>query len=231
MRLTTVASSTAAVVAFATPMAAADSLLTFGYTDLLGEVVENTDDSIFVRIESVTNPDGLTTSGDVSMSPLDAMTGLPTSTETAVFNPGTMSAPGGGGVGPSVVIEITFSDLEDDLSSVFGTIVITDADGDTLSADFAGTATETLPNFVFADTSLSNISFSSDDGAPTFNGDTGDDLLINDPLLYGSLDINLVVSNDGTFAVALAQGAIITPAPAGAAALGMGGLVLARRRR
>jgi MYXO-CTERM domain-containing protein len=125
------------------------------------------------------------------------------------------------------------------LASGFGNISITDTDGDVFSADITGTWYDIAPGFYFFNGDLSNIVLTDNgtsDGA--FNGYSGS-WLMNLPgaPLSGAI-VNLVfgTSNPGFFTNSFSDFAVgvsgqVVPTPGALALMGLGGLVVARRRR
>lgn len=141
-----------------------------------------------------------------------------------------------------IVITLSVDPMSATSAGGMGTLVITDVDGDTITADLDGTWVTPFAgsNFIFYDGIFTNVKFNDFGPIDGFEGQFGNNLgpnflagevtgsfsiqfLSPQPVFFGS-DFNAVVTNAiGSFE--------LVPAPGALAGLGMGLLVSARRRR
>lgn len=160
------------------------------------------------------------TAGDVSR--LDGPTG------TAEFFAGTLP-----GVA-DVQIAMTVSNIGATSADGVGTIVLTDANGDTLSANVAGSFS-LLFGSVFYTGALTNAIFTNNSADGTFDGTSTGSFAMPGGVYNGAL-VELFF-NPGNFFASSFSGqttqvdGILIPAPGSVAMLALGGIVALRRRR
>lgn len=205
--------------------ASASVITTFSYSDLNGSYSPiNAMTGTFSAVAA--NTASFQTGGDVSRTAAPG--------GTAQFDTGFMS------LGTSADMQITLSVVKTGLleGTGSGTLVITDIDGDTITADIDGLWQSPGFGVVFFSGLMSNVYF-NDNGAAdgTFNGVNGSfdmDMPGNPPYL-GAFSQLYIRFGGGFFASAFtgqtvsADGQIV-PAPGALALVGVAGL-MARRRR
>jgi hypothetical protein len=211
---------TAAVIAGAAVSASAQTILSFGFTDLAGGY--NVATGVYSAV-GVATPQ-LSTAGNVNRH-IDPVA-------TAMYDPGTAAN--------RVSITLTVSNIVGNNANGVGSLFIEDADGDRFVANVSGTFSLTSPA-VFFNAMLSDIGFVP---GPTtnnlFNGPSGGSFPLTfapaQPPFQGATML-LYFDTPGTFFAqsfenrpTQLQGAVI-PAPAAGLALGLGALVAVRRRR
>ena len=156
-----------------------------------------------------------------------------TTSQTAVFGAGFVS-------GPSA--DFTwYTDLSNITSTTadgVGSFTITDFDGDTITGDIAGTWTSINTGgvgFAFLASSITNVQFDSSSGDGMFEGTSGQFANLSGSLA-GAFSAFIGPGPSQIFqksfvgVSASAQG-VILPTPAATGLLGLGGLVMLRRRR
>jgi hypothetical protein len=151
--------------------------------------------------------------------------------------PGTANYDLGTGAG-AIAMNLAVSAIGPTSAIGSGTLTITDANNDTITATVSGTFING-GSAVFFNGFLSNVALNNTSGDNTFNGPSGGGFSMSTAGL-GSLSgsiIYLELGNAGNFftnsfntVVTQVSGAIV-PAPASLALLGLGGLVAGRRRR
>lgn len=205
--------------------ASADVIATFGYTDLNGSYTA-TDASNGVFSAVASSMPGLSSSGDVSRNAAPG--------GTAEFATGFISH----GTFADVAINLSVSITGANEAVGSGTIVITDVDGDTLTADIAGEWVSPGFGIVFFSGLMNNVYF-NDNGAldGTFDGSTGsfDMDLPGTPPYIGAFSQLFIRFNQGFFTSNFTGQTVsvdgqIVPAPGALALIGVAGLVARRRR-
>lgn len=194
----------------------AQTILTFGFTDVDGSF--RVSDGVFEG-RSVAG-----TSGDVSR--LAAPGG------TAQFNPGFA----GGTADFSFDIDVMLT-ATPGIADGTGSFTIIDAQGESLVGDINGTFNQ-LGSFIVFQGLLSGVQFNDVSGDGTFDGPSGGSFgtdLPGTPPFEGAF-VELFISRGGFFdrdfsGVSTQVIGEIVPAPASLALLGLGGLAAARRRR
>ncbi len=211
-------------LAIAAGSATADVIATFGYTDLNGRYVKSsaTTGTFTARADGGV----LNTGGDV--------TRLAAPGGTAQFDTGFMDL----GTFADVLITLSVTVTGVGEATGAGTVVLTDVDGDTLTADIGGIWQSPGGGVVFYSGLLSNVFF-NDNGAAdgTFDGISGsfDMDLPGDPPYTGAFSQLYIRFTGGFFTnnfnnqTVSADGQII-PAPGALALLGVAGLAARRRR-
>lgn len=205
-------------LAGAASFAAADVIATYSYTDLDGAY----DGSTFTADASASGD--LSSTGDVSL-----LTGAE---GTAEFTTGFA------GLAPAnVAISMNISNVTGSTADGVGSVVLTDADGDTLSAEFSGSWNIINPfGFMFFSGSSSDYAFTDNgqlDGR--FNGSVGSFAIDNLLSLYDGA-ISLLLQTPGGFAtvfdgVSTQADGLLVPTPGVLAIAGVGLAGMARRRR
>lgn len=193
----------------------AQTILTFGFTDVDGSF--RVSDGVFEG-RSVAD-----TSGDVSR--LAAPGG------TASFNPGFA----GGTADFSFDIDVMLTGVG--TADGVGSFTIVDAQGESLVGDIDGTFNQ-LGSFIVFQGLLSGVQFNDVSGDGTFDGPSGGSFgtdLPGTPPFEGAF-VELFISRGNFFdrdfsGVSTQVIGEIVPAPASLALLGLGGLAAARRRR
>lgn len=204
--------------------ASADVLASFGYTDLNGTY--SPINALSGTFTANASSGALQTGGDV--------TRLAGPGGTAQFDTGFMS------LATSANVQINLSVVKTAAleGTGIGTLVITDIDGDTLTADLGGLWQSPGFGIVFFSGAMNNVFF-NDNGAldGTFNGVTGSfgmDLPGNPPY-FGAFSQLYIRFGGGFFTSGFtgqtvsADGQIV-PAPGALALVGIAGLVARRRR-
>lgn len=205
--------------------ASADVIATFGYTDLNGSyTATDANGGVFTAVAS--DLPGLSTSGDVTRNAAPG--------GTAEFDAGFMSL----GTLADAVINLSVNITGVNQATGAGTVVLTDVDGDTMTADIAGDWISPGFGVVFFSGLLNNVFFNDNGvGDGTFNGITGgfDMDLPGTPPYIGAFSQLYIRFNQGFFTsnftgqTVSADGQIV-PAPGALALVGVAGL-FARRRR
>jgi hypothetical protein len=211
---------TAAVVAGVAASASAQTILSFGFTDLSGGY--NAATSIYSAV-GVATPQ-LSTAGNVNRH-IDPVA-------TAMYDPGTAAN--------RVGITLTVSGIVGTNANGSGSLFIEDADGDRFVANVSGTFSLTAPA-IFFNALLSDIAFVPASGSNNmFNGPSGGSFPLTfapaQPPFQGATML-LFFDTPGSFFAqnfenrpTQFQGAVI-PTPATGLALGLGALAAFRRRR
>jgi hypothetical protein len=197
--------------------AANAQLASFTYSDLLGSYDTNT--NIYRAVA------GDLSAGDVTR--ISAPGG------SAQFDTGFVLDP----TQANYEVELLIGNIQAGTADGDGTLVITDDNGDTITGNLAGEF-RVFGGAVAYEGELSNVFFNDISGDGTFDGSTAGSFSTNfpaNPPFDGSV-VSLFF-NPGDFfgsgfedQITLSSG-LIVPAPAGAAMLGLAGLVAARRRR
>jgi hypothetical protein len=201
----------------------ADTILTFGFTDLSGSFNSGTATYAAIGVDQGAGG-ALRTQGDVSR------TQSPTGTATYLT---------GQGAG-RIFINMAISNIQPNTAQGVGTITILDADGDTLVANLNGNFFQSGVA-VFFNGSLSNPVF-TDNGVPdtTFDGPGGGSFLRSfspaTPPFDGAI-VQLYMGSGGNLfsssfsGVATQVNGAFIPAPGAGALLGLGAVAAWRRRR
>ena len=155
-------------------------------------------------------------------------------------SPGSASFGTPGAAAGKVNVDLTVTGIGPTTANGNGTVVITDADGDTFHADIGG---QFINNglAVFFNGTLSNIGW-TDNGVQDglFNGVTAGAIPLSfapAPPPYVGAIVQLYIGDTGNFfvhdfgGISTQVSGVVVPAPASIALLGLGGLVAARRRR
>lgn len=209
---------TCVVLAALATVANADAILTFGFTDLSGSF--DLGASVF-EAEAVDNND-FSTAGDVTrLSPVGG---------TANFDDGFVSR----SAFADAVISMNISDIDSNSATGMGTIVITDDNGDTISASLDGMFSNGGFGIYFFTGYLSNVLLTG----TTFDGTDGGSFNTNlpgDPPYEGAL-VQLFIEGGGFFnhdydGISVEVSGIIVPAPSALGLAAAGLLFGARRRR
>ncbi len=205
-------------LAGATTFAAADVIATYSYTDLDGAY----DGSTFTADGSATA--NLASTGDVSL--------LAGAMGTAEFDTGFA------GLAPAdVAISMAISNVTGNTADGVGTVILTDTDGDTITANFSGSWNIINPfGFMFFSGSSTNYAFSDNgqlDGR--FNGTSGS-FAIDNLLSFYDGAISLLLQTPGGFAtvfddVSTQADGLLVPTPGVLAIAGVGLAGMARRPR
>jgi len=222
MRSTALKLTVAGVVGLAASTASANAILTFGFTDLSGSYDRINSTSGTMSAVATDTPD-LATSGDV--------TRLATPGGTANFDVGfsTRSA------FADVVLTMNITNRTSLTADGNGSIVITDDDGDTITATLSGMFTTPGAGITFFTGYLSGVTLTGSTFDGTDGGSFGTDLPGNEP--YTGAVVQLFINSGGGFFNAdfdnesIQIDGIIVPTPASVALAGLGGLCGFRRRR
>lgn len=215
----TILASLAAVAGLAAS-ATADTILSFGFTDLAGGFNAATMSYTAVGVNTTT----LQTAGNVNRH-LDPVA-------TAIYNPGTAA--------DRINVSLAVSGVAGNTANGDGSIFIEDADGDRFVATVSGEFSFMAPA-VFFNGALSNISFVPGAGSNnTFDGPSGGSFPLTfapaQPPFTGAI-VQLYFDTTGAFFNQSFQGratqvsGAVIPSPGALTLLGVGGLLAARRRR
>lgn len=212
--------------------AAADVIASFGYNDLSGA---------FTSTSATTGMFTANASSTVNLNSSGDVTRLIPTTGTAQFAPGFF--PGFGNV--SVNVSVTGIDTGLLLASGTGNITMTDADGDTITADIDGVwiGSTFIPQTYF-NGALFNVQF-NDNGAAdgTFDGTSGSFSIADLTAMYeGSIAKLFLNPSSQTYTFfnesfqdvdtqVIGEITEIVPTPGATALVGVAGLMVARRRR
>ncbi len=153
---------------------------------------------------------------------------------TAFFDPGFVSGADSGNFAISMNVNVTGPNS----ATATGAMTLTDADGDTVTANISGNFGSVGPGFIFFSGTLSGFSFNdlgTADG--TFNGSSGGSF--NSSFDGGPFDgaVVQIIFGGTTFFTedfggrAVGVSGQVVPTPGALALLGLGGLAMARRRR
>jgi len=207
----------------ATGLAGAEVVVSYSFTDLNGSY----DDTTQVFSADAANSAALETGGDVSS--------LVGSKGTAQYDTGFL------GLGSNdVAISFDVSNITAGGADSLGTIVITDADGDTLTATVEGFWTIINPfGFMFFSGTSADYAFTDNgDADGEFNGVTGSfDTAALDNIFYDGA-ISILLQNEGGFSsgdfreVSTQADGVLIPTPGALAIAGFGifGMAAGRRR-
>jgi hypothetical protein len=201
--------------------ASADVISTFGFTDLDGSYIPSSPLAGMFQADA-----GLITGGDVTRNAAPG--------GTAQFDTGFISL----ATAADVQITLTVNKTSATEATGVGTLVVTDVDGDTLTADIAGLWQTPGFGVVFFSGLMGNVYF-NDNGAAdgTFDGISGSfdmDLPGNPP--YVGAFSQLYIRFGGGFFTSMFSGQTVSadgqivPAPGALALVGLAGLVARRRR-
>ena len=212
--------------------AAADVIASFGYNDLTGAYT-STSATTGMFSANASNTVNLNSSGDV--------TRLIPVADTASFAPGFF--PGAGNV--SANVSVYGIDTVNLIAFGAGDITLTDADGDTITADIDGVwiGSSFIPQTYF-NGALFNVQF-HDNGAAdgTFNGTSGSFSIADLTSTYEGLIAKLFLNpNSPTYTFfnesfsdvdtqVIGEITEVVPTPGAATLAGVAGLMVARRRR
>jgi hypothetical protein len=208
----------AAGVAASAAVANAQTILTFGFTDVNGTFTAS--DGSFTGVADST------TSGDV--------TRLSSPAGTAVFEPGFV---GSGSADFSFDIDVMITGAGE--ADGDGTFTVTDVHGETLTGLLDGQFTQLGGGIIAFSGLLSGVQFNDVSGDGTFDGPSvgsfSTDLPGTGP--YDGALVQLFIASSGGFfdadftGVSTQVSGVVVPAPASLALLGLGGLAAVRRRR
>lgn len=222
MRYSALKLAGAGVVGLAASTASANAILTFGFTDLSGSYDYIDDTSGTMSAVAVDEQD-LQTSGDVTRLALPG--------GTAQFNVGFMSR----SAFADVVLTMNITNRTATDADGNGSIVITDDDGDTITATLMGTFSTPGAGITFFTGYLSNVGLTGSSFDGTDGGSFDTDLPGNEP--YSGAVVQLFINSGGGFfnsdfdSESIQVDGIIVPTPATLALMGAGGLCGFRRRR
>ncbi|RMH28333.1 MAG: hypothetical protein D6692_05705 [Planctomycetota bacterium] len=201
-------------------LASAGLVTSFGFTELSASFDIGTGE--FMAEASSAN--GLSTTGDV--------TGYGAGVETVVFNPGFYT----GGTDAYVLITMSIVNVVGNTAfAEGGRFLIRDADGDNLAGSFEGQWNLRF-GFAFFDGEITSAQF-NDAGDGIFEGPGGGSFDTPEGTLIGALSFLMMESTGSLFSdsfearPASVDGMLVVPAPGALTLAGIGGLVLARRRR
>ncbi len=201
--------------------ASADVIATFGFTDLNGAYAPSSSTT-----GTFTANVGALTGGDV--------TRISPSSGTAEFATGFLAL----ATSANVQVNLSVSKTSATEATGSGTLVITDIDGDTLTADLSGLWQTPGFGVVFFSGLMGNVYF-NDNGAAdgTFNGTNGsfDMDLPGNPPYTGAFSQLYIRFSGGFFTSAFSGQTVstdgqIVPAPGALALVGLAGLAARRRR-
>ncbi|MFG0328931.1 MAG: PEP-CTERM sorting domain-containing protein [Phycisphaerales bacterium] len=215
-------------VAFATGAASADIIMSFGYTDLDGDFDAGT--STFTA--NAVADGSLQSAGDVTRQQFP--------NGTAEFDTGFMAL----ATSADFTMSMTLSNITATGADVLAgdaSFLITDADGDTISGSIVGEWIAGPLGFMYFNGFLSDVVL-TDNGAQdgTFDGTSGGSFALDFSPSVEPFDgsiVNLSINESGLFFTesfsnaSTLVSAQIVPAPATVALLGIGGLMMIRRRR
>ncbi len=201
-------------------IASAGLVTSFGFTELSASF--NLATGEFAAEASSAN--GLSTTGDV--------TGYGAGVETAVFNPGFYT----GGTDAYVLVTMNIVNVVGNTAfAEGGRFLIRDADGDNLAGSFVG-QWDLRFGFAFFDGEITSAQF-NDAGDGMFEGPGGGSFDTPEGTLIGALSFLMMEGSGSLFSdsfearPASVDGMLVVPAPGALALAGLGGLVVARRRR
>jgi hypothetical protein len=209
-----------AALGLGTGLASAGLVASFGFTELNASF--SIESGEFSAESDSAN--GLATTGDV--------TAYGAGLSTAVYNPGFYTA------GTDAYVLFRMDIVSNDGQTAWaenGRILIVDADGDNLSGTFEG-QWDLRFGFAFFDGQITSALF-NDAGDGLFEGPGGGSFDTPEGTLVGALSFLMMEMADGLFETsftgrsASADGMLITPAPGALALVGIGGLIIARRKR
>lgn len=206
----------------------AEVIYTLTYHDLAGSYVQSANPNVGQFTAAAVNTANL-------QSAYEASRLTPAPTGQATFEAGFVSNP----LNPAdFVINLSVIKQSGTLALGSGDFSATDVDGDTITGTISGVWTFAA-GFLFFNGNLSNVT-TNDNGAAdgTFDGSEGGDFSINHPAPqpYSGSIIQLTFGQSTFFRNSFADRATggsfqIVPSPGSAALLGLGGLVVATRRR
>jgi hypothetical protein len=207
------------------PAAVAESWLTFGFTDLAANFTPTGPDAgvLTVAATAVAVGGAFDSGGDATR--VLAPEGV------AEYNSGFLTS----GTSADFQFLLEVAGITPNSANATGTFLLTDANGDTLSGDIAGTW-EPLPNFAAFEGLLSNVTISNTSGDGTFDGPSlgSFDSTFPEGPTYPGAFTTLITGEwfDDAFedANALQQAAVV-PEPAALAVLILFGQLALRRSR
>ena len=220
----TTTTATIAALALAAGAASADTILSWGFTDLNGSF--STDTSTFNA--HADNTLDVSTTGDV----------------TRLADPGATADYGAGFYNPQGTADVQLTLSVDNIAGLTadgaGSFVITDADGDVLAGDIVD-GQWVSPGFgvMFFNAHLEHVAFDQVSQDGLFNGPSGGsfDMDLPGEAPYEGAFIQLFIETDGGFFsgdfsdISVQANGEIIPTPGSMAMLGLGGLCALRRRR
>ncbi len=207
------------VAGTAVSTASAGAILTFGFTDLSGSFDVGTSVMQALAVDT----QSLATSGDV--------TRLASPGGTANFDTGFVTR----SANANVDLMMTLSSITAVTADATGTIVITDDDGDTITATLNGMFSTPGAGITFFTGYLSDVFLTGTEFNGTDGGAFGTDLPGQEP--YDGAVVQLFINSGGGFFdtnfsdQSIQLDGIIIPTPGSMALIGLAGLVGVRRRR
>jgi hypothetical protein len=227
-RFRTTAAVLAALAGGAVASANAEVIATVSYHDLAGTYVQGTNPNVGSFTAVAVNNASLASAYEASR--------LVPAAGTASFEAGFVSNP----FNPAdFQISLSVVKISSTMATGSGTFTATDKDGDTITGTMSGVWTSGGPGFIFFNGNLSNVTFNDNNAADnTFDGTEGGDFGMNmpAPAPYVGSVVQLVFGGSGFFAQSFADRATggsmqIIPSPGSVALLGLGGMMVAGRRR
>jgi len=215
----------AVVVASGAAVAQADVVASWGFTDLHAAFNKSAG-----MLTAVAGDNGLIrTGGDV--------TRLIDVANTATYDTGFTSLADPGQLDFKMMIDVTGK--AGNIAFGSGNVMITDFNGDTLTADISGVWIGGIggPDAIHFNGALTNVLFNNTSGDGLFNGSSGSfDMNFAGQPLDGAVVNVTIASGAGFFdtdfrEVSLQSSGQILPSPGSLALLGLGGLAMKRRRR